>query len=129
MTFDSLTAVVSVGSLVWGVLSGALNVLFWFKSPEEWVSFAERNPRSAAVIRLLRGWGFDPMKGLVAIRDLARKRTAGAGPSVRPPAYAPPPPASMGTPASVFTRPTRPLLDPQTDAIIEPPTDEKDTTL
>ncbi len=60
----------------WNAVSALLNVLFWFKTPEEWIGFCERHPRLAALIRVVRTWGIDPVKGLLALRDVVRKKPA-----------------------------------------------------
>ena len=62
------------GAAVWNTVSSILNIFFWFKTPEEWVAFAERYPRAADGIRLVRAWGIDPAKGLKAIQTLVEKR-------------------------------------------------------
>ncbi len=103
-----------IGSVIWAGTSGILNIFFWFKSPEEWISFAEKNPRAAAFMRLVRGWGFDPIKGLYAIRDLAKKRTARGGDSVR----APPMPAPEDTlPGNGALPKQTKYLNPMTDSV------------
>lgn len=56
--------------LFWLILSGAVNVLFWFRTPEDWVKFAEKNPKAARFIRIMRAAGFDPVKTLVHLKAL-----------------------------------------------------------
>jgi hypothetical protein len=46
------------------LLSGLLNALLAFKSPEQWDAFAESNPRGAALRKALRKFGLD-LPGLI----------------------------------------------------------------
>lgn len=54
---------------IWPILSGLMNIMFWFKSPEDWVAYAEKNPRMAALMRVTRAWGMDPIKGLKSLKS------------------------------------------------------------
>lgn len=44
------------------ILTGLINLLTRKRSVEEWVAFGEQHPRSANVIRMVRAFGFDPVK-------------------------------------------------------------------
>ena len=56
--------------LVWLVLSALLNMALRKRTAEQWVSFAESRPRSAALVRLLRALGLDPVKAVLALKHL-----------------------------------------------------------
>jgi hypothetical protein len=56
--------------LLWLVASLILNVAFRKRTPEEWVEYGKKNPRMAAVIRLISALGIDPAKALIAIKRL-----------------------------------------------------------
>lgn len=56
--------------LAWLVASLILNIAFRKRSPEEWVEYGKKNPRMAAVIRLISALGIDPAKALIAIKRL-----------------------------------------------------------
>lgn len=47
----------------------ALNLFFWFKSPDDWATFVERQPKLAMLVRLSRAWGIDWRKVLRLIRS------------------------------------------------------------
>ena len=55
---------------VWPVVSATLNVILRTRTPEEWVERCERFPRLAAVTRLLRATGLDPVKMVQALGEL-----------------------------------------------------------
>ncbi len=105
MSFDLLAKWVGIASAAWVTASSFLNWVFWFKSPEAWVAFAEDKPRGAALVRLVRSYGVDPRKGLIALRDLAA-----ANPRAGRPPGAVPVTASQAAPGETY-------LDPQTDRV------------
>ena len=47
----------------------ALNLFFWFKSPDDWAAFVERAPKLSMLVRLSRAWGIDWRKVLRLIRS------------------------------------------------------------
>jgi hypothetical protein len=47
---------------VWPILSGLINMATHYQSVEAWVKFAESKPRTAHLIKLIRGLGLDPAK-------------------------------------------------------------------
>ena len=53
--------------LVWPAFTGLFNVVFRTRTPEEWVERGEKHPRFAAVTRLMRAVGWDPVKMVSAI--------------------------------------------------------------
>lgn len=56
---------------VWPVVSATLNVVLRTRTPEEWVKRCEERPRLAALTRLVRSVGLDPVKMVQAIAELA----------------------------------------------------------
>lgn len=56
------------------VASAAINTALRFKSAEEWVKFGNRWPAVAAVIRVSRALGVDPVKAINAVRSLLQER-------------------------------------------------------
>jgi hypothetical protein len=59
-------------ALVWPILSGILNVALRKKTAEEWVAYAETNPRAHAMLKLIRAVGFDPVKAIKSFQQLAQ---------------------------------------------------------
>jgi hypothetical protein len=55
---------------VWPVVSAALNVILRTRTPEEWVERCERSPRLAALTRLVRSVGLDPVKMVQSLGEL-----------------------------------------------------------
>lgn len=107
MTLDSIGKWVALFSTAWVIASSILNWFFWFKTPEDWVAFAEEKPRGAAFIRLVRSSGLDPRKALIALRDLAATNPRAKGP-----------PGTRGVPVTPSDAPPGGLyLDPQTDRV------------
>lgn len=107
MSLDDLGKWIALLSTAWVIASSILNWVFWFKTPEDWVAFAEAKPRGAAFIRLVRSSGLDPRKALIALRDLAATNPRAKGPP-RPGAV--PVTPSQAPPGGVY-------LDPQTDRV------------
>jgi hypothetical protein len=54
-------------AVIWPILSAIVNMLLKQHTVEEWIEFADKNPRSAALVRLFRAAGLDPKKTLVAM--------------------------------------------------------------
>lgn len=52
----------------WLVFSSVLNVLLSLKPAEFWIAFAEANPKLAAIVRMVRAAGIDPMAALKALQ-------------------------------------------------------------
>lgn len=50
------------------ILSAVVNALLRKKSPEEWVAYAEQNPRTASIIRFLSATGIDLAKAILALQ-------------------------------------------------------------
>lgn len=57
-------------ALVWPVVSAILNVLLRTRTPEQWVERCEERPRLAALTRLVRSVGLDPVKMVQALGEL-----------------------------------------------------------
>lgn len=55
---------------VWPAFTGVFNVVLRTRTPEEWVARGERYPRFAAVTRLMRAVGWDPVKMVQALGEL-----------------------------------------------------------
>lgn len=90
MAAEGVAQWAGVATTAWAVVSGLLNVVFWFKTPGEWVTFAEARPRTAALIRFVRATGLDPKKALIALRDFAsQSKRLPPKTSLRPPGTAP----------------------------------------
>ena len=56
------------------LLSGLLNLGTRKKTAEQWVAFCERRPRLAALVRVMRAVGLDPVKVTTSILQLFQKR-------------------------------------------------------
>lgn len=70
----SLFDIIEYVAVAWPVVTGIYNTLMYFKTPEEWVAFADKNPRTANFTRMVRAWGFHPAKGLRAFGDFLNQR-------------------------------------------------------
>ena len=57
-------------AIAWPIVSAVLNVLLRTRTPEEWVERCEKQPRLAALTRLVRSVGLDPVKMVKAIGEL-----------------------------------------------------------
>jgi hypothetical protein len=57
-------------AIAWPIVSAVLNVLLRTRTPEEWVERCDRYPRFAALTRLVRSVGLDPVKMVKAIGEL-----------------------------------------------------------
>jgi hypothetical protein len=69
--------------VAWLAASALLNWMFRFKSAEEWVAFTEKNPKTAAMLRLIRALGVDPVKALNSAKGLADQKGGEAKDSLR----------------------------------------------
>lgn len=56
----------------WMFATAVINALLRTKTPEQWESLAESNPRYAAFARMLRSVGVDPVKLLQSLVDFIR---------------------------------------------------------
>jgi len=78
----------------WPILSAIVNLLLKQHTVDEWIAFADKNPRLAALTRLFRAAGLDPTKtvqALVAfINGKAENLTVPSQPRAK---SVPPPPA------------------------------------
>ncbi len=54
--------------------SALVNMALRFRSPEEWVSFGERSPYLAFLIRAIRAVGLDPIKLVNAFAEALRNK-------------------------------------------------------
>lgn len=61
-------------ALAWPAFTAVVNVVLRTRTPEAWVARCEASPRLAALTRLLRATGLDPVKMVQALGEL----TAGA---------------------------------------------------
>lgn len=57
-------------TLAWPAFTAVANVILRTRTPEEWVERCERSPRLAALTRLLRATGLDPVKMVQALGEL-----------------------------------------------------------
>ena len=57
-------------AIAWPIVSAVLNVLLRTRTPEEWVERCEKYPRFAAMTRLVRSVGLDPVKMVRALGEL-----------------------------------------------------------
>ena len=53
----------------WPIITAVLNVVFRTRTPEQWVERCEQSPRFAALTRLIRAIGWDPVKMVQAIGE------------------------------------------------------------
>jgi hypothetical protein len=53
--------------LIWMALSALINILMRKRTAEEWVTFGDKYPRLAALTRILRAAGIDPVKLLISL--------------------------------------------------------------
>lgn len=53
---------------MWMLLSAVINLALRKKTPEQWVAFAEKNPRTAALVRLCSSLGIDLSKAILALK-------------------------------------------------------------
>ena len=60
----------STFALAWPIVSAVLNVILRTRTPEEWVERCEKYPRFAALTRLVRSVGLDPVKMVQALGEL-----------------------------------------------------------
>ena len=60
-------------AIAWPVLTAALNVILRTRTPEQWVERCEKYPRLAALTRLLRATGLDPVKMVQALGEITAK--------------------------------------------------------
>lgn len=58
--------------LGWFVVTAVINYLMRTKTAEQWEALAEKNPRYAAIARLLRAVGVDPVKLIESAVDIVR---------------------------------------------------------
>lgn len=58
--------------LGWFVVTAIINYLMRTKTAEEWEALAHKSPRYAALARLLRAVGLDPVKLLQSLVDFVR---------------------------------------------------------
>ena len=58
--------------LGWFVVTAVINYLMRTRTAEQWEALAEQNPRYAAVARLLRAVGVDPVKLIESAVDIVR---------------------------------------------------------
>lgn len=57
-------------AIAWPIVSAVLNVILRTRTPEQWVERCEKYPRFAALTRLVRSVGLDPVKMVKAIGEL-----------------------------------------------------------
>jgi len=59
-------------AFVWPIISGVFNVALRKKTAEEWVAYADTNPRAHALLSLVRAVGFDPVKAIKSFQLVAK---------------------------------------------------------
>lgn len=57
-------------TLAWPAFTAVANVILRTRTPEEWVERCEQYPRFAALTRLMRSIGWDPVKMVQALGEL-----------------------------------------------------------
>lgn len=57
-------------AIAWPIVSAVLNVILRTRTPEQWVERCEKYPRFAALTRLVRSVGLDPVKMVQALGEL-----------------------------------------------------------
>ena len=66
--------IAAMAAIAWPVVTGLVNLVLGQKSDEEWVAFAERSPKLAAVSKFLKAAGLNPVGVVKAVRGFfARK--------------------------------------------------------
>jgi len=58
--------------LAWLLVTGLVNAFMARRSPEQWVQFAEANPRAAAIVKMMRAVGLDPVTLIKSAAALVR---------------------------------------------------------
>ena len=66
----SVERALAAWAVAWPIVSGVLNVILRTRTPEEWVERCEKQPRLAALTRLVRSVGLDPVKMVQALGEL-----------------------------------------------------------
>lgn len=61
-------------AVAWPIASAIINAAFRFKTPDEWIAFAEARPRLAGLVRLCSAIGLDPHKAMAALKEAVGKR-------------------------------------------------------
>jgi len=56
-------------AIAWPIVSAVLNVILRTRTPEQWVERCEKYPRFAAMTRLVRSVGLDPVKMVQALGE------------------------------------------------------------
>lgn len=78
----------------WPILSAIVNMLLKQHTVDEWIAFADKNPRLAALTRLFRAAGLDPKKTLQALVAFINGKAENLNLPSQPRAKSvPPPPA------------------------------------
>lgn len=57
-------------AIAWPVFTAVFNIVFRTRTPEQWVERCEKYPRFAALTRLMRATGLDPVKMVQALGEL-----------------------------------------------------------
>ena len=57
-------------AVVWPIVSGILNVILRTATAEEWIARGERWPRFAALTKLLRRYGVNPVGTMEQLKQL-----------------------------------------------------------
>lgn len=65
-------AIVEAGALFFLVANGAIKIALYLHPLADWVTIAERNPRVAALVRLMSAMGLSPVAILQALVDFVR---------------------------------------------------------
>jgi hypothetical protein len=72
---SGVPASVSLGGMMLSPIASAIiNAAFRFKTPDEWVAFAEARLRLAGLVRLCSAVGLDPHKAMNALKEAVGKR-------------------------------------------------------
>ena len=65
---------VAAVALAWPIVSGIANAILGQKTDEQWVEFAEKNPRLAALSKVLKAVGLNPVGAVKALRNVFAKK-------------------------------------------------------
>lgn len=61
-------------TIVWPLITGAINTFIGMKTDEEWLAFAEANPKLGAVSKFLKAAGLNPVGVVKAVRTFFAKK-------------------------------------------------------
>lgn len=73
-----------LAAFLWPAVTGIVNAFLWTKTPEEWLTIIESDPKRAAATRIMRALGWEPIKLINAIKVLLAPTPPKAAPVLQP---------------------------------------------